>query len=75
MRHQHDEKPSPMRIEHEYSREMAEPTSPAWDAHGAKVVACCTQVGIAPADHFVVTVMNRKPYRNAKRILGSSTMP
>jgi len=58
-----------MRIEHEYSREGAWTYLAAWDVHRAKVFGrCVPKVGIAPFDQFVDSVMNRKPYRNAKRV-------
>lgn len=59
----------PMRIEHEYSREGAWTYLAAWDVHRAKVFGrCVPKVGIVPFDQFVGSVMNRKPYRNAKRV-------
>ena len=58
-----------MRVEHEYFREGAWTYVAAWDVHRAKVFGCCVpKVGIAPFDQFVDSVMNRKPYRNAKRV-------
>lgn len=58
-----------MRVEHEYSREGAWTYLAAWDVHRAKVFGCCVpKVGIAPFDEFVASVMNQKPYRDAKRV-------
>jgi len=57
------------RVEHEYSREGAWTYLAAWDVHRAKVFGHCEKKnGIAPVNRLIENVMNREPYKSARRV-------
>lgn len=59
----------PMRVEHEYFREGAWAYLAAWDVHRAKLFGHCEKkTGIAPTDRLIAEVMQREPYKSAKRV-------
>lgn len=58
-----------MRVEFEYERGGALAYLAAWDVHRAKIFGSCdSTTGIVPFDSLVHQVMNREPYRQAKRV-------
>lgn len=58
-----------MRVEHEYERKGSLSYLAAWDVRRAKVFGRCEEKsGIQPFDRLVAMVMNREPYRSAKRV-------
>jgi len=58
-----------MRIEHEYERCGAWAYLAAWDVQRAKIFVRCEETtGIAPFERLVAQVMDRRPYRSAKRV-------
>jgi hypothetical protein len=58
-----------MRLEHEYERKGSLSYLAAWDVRRAKVFGRCEEKsGIKPFDRLVAMVMNRKPYRSARRV-------
>jgi hypothetical protein len=58
-----------MRVEHEYERKGSLCYLAAWDVHRAKVFGRCEETsGIQPFYRLVAMVMNREPYRSAKRV-------
>jgi hypothetical protein len=59
----------PMRVEHEYERRGAWVYLAAWDVRRATVHGRCERhSGIAPFGRLVRQVMQREPYRSAKRV-------
>lgn len=62
----HDE---PMRVEFEYERGGALAYLAAWDVRRAKIFGqCVATTGIVPFGGLVRDVMNRTPYKEAKRV-------
>ncbi len=58
-----------MRVEHEYKRGGALNYLAAWDVRRAKVFGRCEpKTGIVPFGRLVDQVMNKEPYRSAKRV-------
>jgi hypothetical protein len=64
--------PSPgknMRVEHEYTRGGSLAYLAALDVHRARIFGRCEQrSGIVPFDRLVEQVMEKQPYRSAKRV-------
>lgn len=59
----------PMRVEHEYERCGAWAYLAAWDVHRAKIFGLCERkTGLVPFHRLVRDVMQRDPYRTAKRV-------
>jgi hypothetical protein len=59
----------PMRVEHEYDRGGSFAYLAAWDVHRAKLFGRLEEKsGIAPFGRLVDQVMQREPYRSAKRV-------
>jgi len=59
----------PMRVEHEYERGGALAYLAAWDVHRARLFGRCEpSTGSEPFDRLVADVMNREPYRSARRV-------
>lgn len=59
----------PMRVEHEYERCGAWAYLAAWDVRRAKLFGHCAETtGIAPFLGLVADVMDREPYRSARRV-------
>jgi DDE superfamily endonuclease len=57
------------RVEHEYQRQGAWAYFAAWDVRRARVFGRCERrTGIAPFERFVAGVMNKEPYRSARRV-------
>jgi len=58
-----------MKVEHEYERRGAWAYLAAWDVHRAKIFGRCeAQSGIAPFDRLVEQVMQKAPYKTARRV-------
>jgi hypothetical protein len=59
----------PMLVEHEYDRAGALAYIAAWDVHRAKLFGRLEQTtGIVPFGRLVAQVMEREPYRSARRV-------
>ena len=59
----------PMRVEHEYDRGGSLAYLAAWDVHRAKLFGRLEEKsGLAPFGRLVDQVMQREPYRSAKRV-------
>jgi hypothetical protein len=59
----------PIRVDQEYFCEGAWTDLAGWDVHRAKVFGRCeVKSGIAPVDRRVAEVMNKEPYKPARRV-------